>query len=320
MTALVKIATFAAALAAVFAASLGIGAAVGPTGDDPTREKGAHSVSHDAAPESTEMADPGPGGLPAGLMVSQDGYALQLATTAANPGRGRVIEFTIAGPDGAPFTKSDVAHDKRLHLIVIRRDFIGFQHVHPTMDSAGTWTVPVNLTPGSWRVFADFTPCGVEALTLGADLAVAGTYRPADTMPESRTALVDGYEVNLTGDLTAGADAKLILTVAKDGQPVIGLRPVPKRLRTSGGAPRGDLAFLHVHPDGTPGDGRTSPGPNVVFYAEVPSDGNCRLYLDFRHRGVVRTATFAVSASAPGTAPATPGSASPSPDNGHATH
>lgn len=79
---------------------------------------------------------------------------------------------------------------------------------------------------------------------------------------------------------------------------------------------RQPIEFTVVHPDGTPGDGRSSPGPNVVFYAEVPSDGNYRLYLDFRHRGVVRTATFAVSASVPRTAPATPGSASPSPDSG----
>ncbi len=99
MNAPVKITTFAAAVASVFAASLSIGAAVGPTGDDPTREEGAHSVGHDAALESTEPADAGPRGLPAGLMISQGGYALQLATTAVNLGRGRVLEFTIAGPD-----------------------------------------------------------------------------------------------------------------------------------------------------------------------------------------------------------------------------
>jgi hypothetical protein len=56
----------------------------------------------------------------------------------------------------------------------------------------------------------------------------------------------------------------------------------------------GDLAYLHVHPDGHPGDGSTEPGPEVVFYAGVPSEGRYRLFLDFRHDGVVRTAEFVV--------------------------
>jgi hypothetical protein len=56
----------------------------------------------------------------------------------------------------------------------------------------------------------------------------------------------------------------------------------------------GDLAYLHVHPDGTPEDGSTRPGPDVVFYAAVPSAGTYHLYLDFKHQGVVRTAAFTV--------------------------
>ena len=59
---------------------------------------------------------------------------------------------------------------------------------------------------------------------------------------------------------------------------------------------QGDLAYLHVHPDGTPGDGRTRPGPAVTFPAEVPSAGSYRLYLDFRHGGAVHTAEFTVVA------------------------
>jgi uncharacterized protein YfaP (DUF2135 family) len=58
----------------------------------------------------------------------------------------------------------------------------------------------------------------------------------------------------------------------------------------------GDLAYLHVHPDGAPRDGTTSPGPDVVFHADVPSAGTYHLYLDFKHDGVVRTAAFTVEA------------------------
>ncbi|MGI8900667.1 MAG: hypothetical protein ACR2HA_07015 [Nocardioides sp.] len=57
----------------------------------------------------------------------------------------------------------------------------------------------------------------------------------------------------------------------------------------------GDLAYLHVHPDGTPDDGSTQPGPDVVFYATVPSSGTYHLYLDFQHQDEVRTAAFTVT-------------------------
>ena len=58
----------------------------------------------------------------------------------------------------------------------------------------------------------------------------------------------------------------------------------------------GDLAYLHVHPAGAPGDGVTPAGPGITFYATAPTAGDYRLYLDFQHDGVVRTAEFTVHA------------------------
>lgn len=84
---------------------------------------------------------------------------------------------------------------------------------------------------------------------------------------------------------------------------------------------QGDLAYLHVHPEGTPGDGRTPAGPAITFAAEVPSAGAYRLYLDFRHGDAVHTAEFTVLAgdrTAPvPTAPAP--TTAPTPDAGHGT-
>jgi hypothetical protein len=67
-----------------------------------------------------------------------------------------------------------------------------------------------------------------------------------------------------------------------------------------------DLAYLHVHPMGEPGDGTTPSGPDIVFHTTFPSTGSYRLFLDFQHGGVVRTAAFTVNVSeaAPATAPA----------------
>jgi hypothetical protein len=53
----------------------------------------------------------------------------------------------------------------------------------------------------------------------------------------------------------------------------------------------GDLAFLHVHPTehGQPADGHDD---SVGFAATFPTHGRYRLFLQFKHRGEVRTAAF----------------------------
>jgi hypothetical protein len=227
-------------------------------------------------------------------MVSQNGYTFTLADQQARPGRDVGISFTIDGPTGKPVTEYDVEHEKRLHLIAVRRDFTGFQHVHPELGSTGVWSTNLDLTAGQWRLFADFKAADAEALTLGTDLAVDGDYRPAASGDESRVAKVDGYTVTLDGDLTPGADSKLTLDVSRIGQPVTDLQPYLGAYGHLVALRASDLAYLHVHPDGTPEDGKTKPGPEVVFYAAVPSGGTYHLYLDFKHDGVVRTAAFTV--------------------------
>ncbi|MBU2110439.1 MAG: hypothetical protein KKE65_02155, partial [Actinobacteria bacterium] len=260
--------------------------------------------------------------IPGGLMVSQNGYTLALSNDTSVAGDDRPLTFTITGPDGSPVTDYDVEHEKKLHLIAIRRDFSGFQHVHPSLDDDGVWTTDLDLTPGTWRIFADFKASGADALTLGTDLAVTGDFEPVEPAAENRTATVGDYKVTLDGDLSAGAgagaDAKLTLSVTKNGEPVTDLQPYLGAYGHLVALRGGDLAYLHVHPDGTPGDGSTQPGPDVVFYAAVPSAGTYHLYLDFQHDGVVRTASFTVTAGEAGAALSA--SREPAENDGHSGH
>ncbi|MCD4525095.1 hypothetical protein [Nocardioides sp. cx-173] len=284
---------FAAGLALVFGVALAAGATLGPVETEPRGHDDTH-VEPVGSP-----ATGSPQAVPGGLQSAQDGYRLVLADTRLSPGADRPVSFTIEGPEGA-VTEYDVAHTKLLHLIAVRRDFEGFQHVHPTLATDGTWATTLDLTGGSWRVFADFTPAGGEPLTLGADLAVPGAAAAADPRPETRSVTVDGYTVTLTGDLVAGAHSELTLTVTRDGRPVSDLQPYLGAYGHLVALREGDLAYLHVHPTGEPGDGVTAPGPDVTFGVEVPSRGDYQLYLDFRHDGVVRTAHLALPASGSG--------------------
>ena len=319
----VKLAGFVTAIAAVFALALVAGRAAGPVADQASDPHAAGGHSSEPSPAEPSPGEQIPGEqIPGGLMVSQNGYTLSLAepATVANAGR-RPVRFTIIAPDGSPVTEYDVAHEKRLHLIAVRRDVTGFQHVHPTLDTdTGVWSTDLDLTPGTWRLFADFKATGAEALTLGTDLEVAGAFEPATPAAENRTATVGEYTVTLEGRLSAGTDAKLTLRVSKDGQPVTDLQPYLGAYGHLVALRGGDLAYLHVHPDGTPGDGTTTPGPDVVFYAAVPSAGRYHLFLDFQHEGVVRTAAFTVTAGAATHGEHSPADPTPSPTGTPADH
>jgi hypothetical protein len=265
-----KVALYGVALAVIFGGTWAVGAAAGPT---PTQEAPlAHNESHNE-PEAE------PGRLPPGLSVSDNGYTLQLQEQES-------LGFYINGPDGKPVTKFAVEHEKRLHLIVVRRDGSNFRHVHPEMAPDGKWSVPLKLDEaGSYRVFADFKPEDGPKTTLGADVQVAGDYRPRQH-PNSRTFTVDGYEVTLNGELSVGTASTVTIAISKNGAPVtdlqnyLGAKGHLVALRSA------DLAYLHVHPEES---------AEVKFAVEVPTAGTYRLFLDFQHEGKVRTAEFTLS-------------------------
>jgi len=289
-----KVGVFVAGLCVVFGAAIALGNAVGPVDSEPAAMDHGEDGAMKDMPGMSEAADTVPGGL----QVAENGYRLVLDEPRQHPDDRATVTFTILGPDGEPLTDYATLHDKKLHFIVAKRDLSGFQHVHPTMDERGTWTATLALEPGQWRTFADFDPAGKDPqLTLGADLSVAGDVAPKPLPEPSRTATIGDYTVTLDGDAKAGGDSKLTLTVAKDGQPVTDLQPYLAAYGHLVALRAGDLAYLHVHPDGEPGDGRTKPGPGITFHAAFPSEGSYRLYLDFKHGDVVRTAEFTIEAA-----------------------
>jgi hypothetical protein len=315
MKAPVTLAGFAIVLGATFGVAFGAGRLADPQVDlasDLATDSAADPAS--GAPRQNGHTGMAAGGAkpddpatPGGLQVSRDGYTLDLLHQPRRAGARGELAFRILGPDGKAVTDFTPAHEKDLHLIVVRRDGSGFQHVHPTRGEDGTWTIPFTFAdPGPYRMFADFDPAGAqEALTLGVDVFVPGSFTPRPLPEPARSATVDGYTVKWKGTPAAGKASRVTLSVSADGRPVTDLQPYLGAYGHLVALRDGDLAYLHVHPVEEADDPAARPGPDITFVVEVPSPGAYRLFLDFRHGDAVRTAEFTVRVPSGG-APSTP--------------
>ncbi|MDH6142447.1 MULTISPECIES: hypothetical protein [Kitasatospora] len=300
-----RLAAFALGLVVVLGGAAGIGHAVGPLDTGAKKTAGSAHGSNDmpGMPGMPGMSSgqPSAEAPAAGALAAFDhGYALQTRPANPTPGQQTDLGFTVRGPNGAPLTSYQEEHGKELHLILLRDDLTGYQHLHPTLAADGSWHVPVTFpAAGGYRMVADFTPAGAtENVTLGTDLAVAGDYQPQPLPAPATSASVDGYTVTMDGQVTAGQSAKLTFEIADSHGLVTDLQPYLGAYGHLVAMRAGDLGYLHVHPDGEPGDGHTAAGPDVAFYVTVPTAGDYRLFLDFQRAGVVHTAAFTVHATA----------------------
>jgi hypothetical protein len=287
MSAPLRLVLFTALLVAVFGGAVVAGGALDPEGaGDSARASAPHGDedggdgTHGAAAgrEDHGGAASAPG-APPGLAVAEGGLRLELTDDRVDRGARRPLAFRIVDAHGRTVRDFDVAHEKRMHFIVVRRDLDGFQHLHPEMAADGTWTTDVDLREGgTYRVFADFERGGVKT-TLGADVHVPGAFEPRAVPAAGTTATDDrGLEVRLRRD-----GGRVAFDVVRDGRvindeldPYLGAKGHLVTLRT------GDLAYLHTHPD----------GDELAFETELPSAGTYRMWVQFRLDGRVHTAAF----------------------------
>jgi hypothetical protein len=279
-----RIAAFAAAVAVVSGGAAVAGGAIDPKGQDPQtaaahghEPAAAHGGHGTEAKTTTTRADD-----VRGLAVASHGQRLIVETPELRRGRVGRIAYRIVDARGRTVRDFDVAHTKRMHLILVRRDLTGFQHLHPEQLPDGSWATTARLDDaGSYRLFADFSTGG-ESRTLASDLRVDGSADLAGLPAPAPTARTpSGYGVRLDG---AGSDLRFTVKRGRQAvhvEPYLGADGHLVALR------EGDLAYLHVHP--VEGGGHDD---SIRFGAEFPTAGRYRLFLQFKHDGQVHTAAF----------------------------
>lgn len=242
-------------------------------------------------------------------------YSINLMSGTNYPAQSpATLHFAIQDQTGKVLKNFDIVHEKKLHLIVVRKDRTNFQHVHPTLDqSSGMFMLQGFSFPtdGQYRVFADFTPSnaqkGQDGMKLSAtpykDVSAGDVskYSPQPIGGDKTTSDVAGFNTNLMllsddsagATYTTGVPLLLGVNINKDGAPY-------KNLQTYLGA-LGHMVVLgpnleYIHAHAMSEDVATQNGL-VAFQVTLPDPGQYKLYLQTQANNQVNTSDYTVTVS-----------------------
>lgn len=252
--------------------------------------------------------------VPVNPDVAED-FDLRLESLPRTPevGKNVRLRFAIFNPKTGDMVKQFyLQHEKLFHLFIVSQDMKEFQHIHPTFDSDGAFTIETVLPrPGQYKVYSDFYPENGAPQVLQRNLVTAGfksdlASSRAHLMPDtSFVKTIDGLKIELKiepSQIIAGQPAtlKYHLTNAKTGEPIRDIVPYLGAWGHTLILSEDQADYVHSHPEETVNEGadkaKLRGGPDVTFGAFLPREGNYRIWTQFQRGDKLTTVSFTVRA------------------------
>ena len=191
-----------------------------------------------------------------------------------------------------------VVHEKKIHLIIVRKDLSVFYHEHPEFTADGNYKVPFTFAQGGeYVLFQDYTPAG-SGHQLGRQVvAVQGPkYAPVKFKADDMSWEQDGYAATLSFDkpLTTGQLLGMKINISKGGRPVTDLANYLGALGHVVVISEDTERYLHVHPND-----QADKGPVIGFNTNFEKPGLYRVFLQFNHAGTIHTGNFTINVTGP---------------------
>lgn len=205
------------------------------------------------------------------------------------------LNIQVQNKDHKPIENFDISHEKKLHLIVVSKDFTYFNHIHPDYNGEGSFDIRTQFPKGGeYKLFADFIPSGGSVMTKSEWVKVEGDEAARVTIePDSNmTKSVGGKEVTLTFDeLQEGEEVTLNFTIKDDKskEPINNLEQYLGAVGHVVILTEDAEQYLHVHPME-----EKATGPDAIFATTFPQSGIYKIWGQFQHEGEVFTVPFVV--------------------------
>lgn len=204
------------------------------------------------------------------------------------------IRFTIPDAKGKPLKTLAVAHDAKVHLIVIRHGLDTFAHLHPEVDGA-TGDISVNYTfptGGGYHLFADYQEPGKQPMTATARLEVEGDAPAAPELKPDVPGPLAGEKITAKVSVEGakpGGEAKVRFEVLEGGRPATDLEPYMGAMGHLVVVSADAKRYVHAHPEE-----KAEAKHVVTFGATFPSAGVYKGWGQFKRAGEVRIVPFVV--------------------------
>jgi hypothetical protein len=254
---------------------------------------------------------------------------METVPSAVRAGEPATLRFRISHPGtGEPARELLTVHDRRYHLFVVSQDMEHFEHVHPSQEADGSWSVGVTLPDeGYYKIFSDFVPYGGSAQFLARPLVTTGY--DGDLMGDAARLVPDASSTLSSGDLTARvshdppafvaglyAHLRFDLTDTRTGRPITDLEPYLGSFGHIVIMSEDLVHYVHSHPlDVERSDDETGPvalmlpmgvdasrmrgGPTLTFEGLMPAPGLYRAWAEFQRDGMVHTFAHTFSVMEP---------------------
>ncbi len=213
-------------------------------------------------------------------------------TTNIKPNQPTKFSYKIKNDKGEILKNYEIAHEKIMHFIVVRKDLQNFLHLHPDYnESTGEFSVSITFpTDGSYRLFPDFTPTEDNPqklpVTVFHDMTVGdiSRYKAQPVVPDTQSKKTVGeYQItyNFPAEIMMRNEIDYSLVVEKSGQPVTDLQTYLGALGHSVILKEGTLDFIHTHA-----------GETLEFSTTFPNKGVYKIFTQFKHKGKVITTDY----------------------------
>lgn len=216
----------------------------------------------------------------------------------------------LTGPDGRPVTfgQLEVAHTKKIHLLIVDESLSDYQHAHPDeTDTPGKYRFAFNPKfGGRYHVWADVVPKSTGKQEYAkAVMTVGGDPAPRDGTMNTSAETDGGYRFELATEnnkpLQAGKAMLVKVKVRRsDGQDFAGLQPLMGAFAHMVGFTANLDSVTHAHPMGKePETEAERGGPELSFQVMPEQAGYLKLYVQTQIRGLNQFAVFGLNVDQP---------------------
>ncbi len=237
--------------------------------------------------------------LVAGIPDSKE-YLVHITTEPQmlKPGEDIELAFHLEDPKTSKLVQDfEIVHEKLYHLFIVSQDLSFFQHVHPDLQSDGSFRLKVRLPKsGMYRVLSDFYPKGgTPQLAVGTLLIPGAGFEPESPKLEPDVAQqhsenMDAEVVTEPAQPLAGRKTTMLVNLKPDD----GIEPYLGAWAHMLAASSDLIDMIHSHPLQATDHGKYK---QLQFNLIFPRAGIYRVWVQSERKGVVNTVAFNIPVS-----------------------